>query len=100
MVASYGGSLQQQANNNYPSLELRTELFEHGIFPMQNKLTSQILIAIFTNLNLLSSTDYKIKLNNWVDQARRHIPGMTEEEAKIYYLTYRALLQDIDAQSG
>jgi len=54
-------------NNNYPSLEIRTELFEHAIFPMTNKLSSQVLITTFTNLNLLSSTDYKIKLNNWVE---------------------------------
>ena len=48
-------------------LQLRTELFEHGLFPMQSKLSANVLVNTFTNLNLLSSIDYKIKLVNWVD---------------------------------
>ena len=34
---------------------------------MQSKLSANVLINTFTNLNLLSSIDYKIKLVNWVD---------------------------------
>jgi hypothetical protein len=63
---------------------------------MQAKLTTSVLINLFTNLNLLSSIDYKIKLNQWKDQALKHIPGLTEKEAEVYYLTYRALLGDIE----
>jgi len=55
-----------------------------------------VLINTFTNLNLLSSIDYKIKLANWVDQAKRHIPDMTEADANIFFVTYRALLEEID----
>ena len=77
-------------------LSVRTELFEHGLFPMHTKLTSTVLVNTFTNLNLLSSIDYKIKLSNWVDQAKRHIPDMIESDAHIYFLTYKALLHEID----
>ena len=77
-------------------LSVRTELFEHGLFPMNTKLTASVLVNTFTNLNLLSSIDYKIKLSNWVDQAKRHIPDMIEPDAHIYFLTYKALLQEID----
>ena len=48
-------------------LQLRTELFEHALYPMQSKLSANVLVNTFTNLNLLSSIDYKIKLVNWVD---------------------------------
>ena len=58
------------------------------------------MINTFTNLNLLSSIDYKIKLVNWVDQAKRHIPDMTESDANIYFITYKALLEDVDNQSS
>ena len=51
-------------------LQLRTELFEHGLFPMQSKLSANVLVNTFTNLNLLSSIDYKIKLVNWVEQVK------------------------------
>jgi len=49
------------------SLQIRTELFEHGLFPVQSKITPQILIALFKNLHLLSSIDYKIALGLWID---------------------------------
>lgn len=63
---------------------------------MQSKLTANVLVTTFTNLNLLSSIDYKIKLSNWVDQAKRHIPDMTESDANVYFITYKALLEEID----
>ena len=62
------------------------------------KITPMILINTFTNLNLLSSIDYKIKLQNWMDQAVKHIPGMSETDAMIYFMTYKNLLQEVDAQ--
>jgi len=80
-------------------LQLRTELFEHGLFPMQSKLSANVLVNTFTNLNLLSSIDYKIKLVNWVDQAKKHIPDMTEQDANIYFVTYKALLEEVDSPS-
>ena len=81
-------------------MAIRSELFEHGIFPLQTthgKITSTILIDTFTNLNLLSSIDYKIKLQNWVDQAVKHIHGMTENDAMVYFYTYKTLLQEVDS---
>lgn len=81
---------------------IRPEIFEHGVFPSMShgKITSSILIDTFTNLNLLSTIDYKIKLQNWVDQAVKHIPGMSENDATIYFLTYKNLLQDVDSQTS
>jgi len=69
------------------------------LFPMQSKLTNLSLVNTFSNLNLLSSLDYKIKMAAWVDQAKRHIPEMTDSDAQVYFATYRALLDDIDNQT-
>jgi len=63
--SSAGSGNLSKNNNPGISLAIRSELFEHGIFPLQThhgKITSTILIDTFTNLNLLSSIDYKIKL--------------------------------------
>ena len=30
----------------------------------------------------------------------KHIPGMSENDATIYFLTYKNLLQDVDSQSS
>ena len=79
------------------SLGIRTELFEQGLYPHhQGKLTTAVLVTLFTNLNLLSSIDYKIKLSQWVDQSVKYVQGLTEQDAKVYFLTYRALLEDIE----
>jgi hypothetical protein len=67
---------------------------------MQSKLTTLSLVNTFSNLNLLSSLDYKIKLAAWVDQAKRHIPDMTDSDAQVYFATYRALLDDTDNMSA
>ncbi len=63
------------------TLSLRTELFEQGLFPMQGKLTTTVLVNLFANLNLVSSIDYKIKLKDWIEQSCKFIQGMTENDA-------------------
>ena len=57
-------------------------------------------MTTFTNLNLLSSIDYKIKIHHWLEQAKKHIPGLTEQDAQIYYLSYKALLEDVDSPTN
>lgn len=38
-------------------------------------------------------------MNHWLEQAKRHIPGMTEADATIYFLAYKAMLEEVDATS-
>jgi hypothetical protein len=75
-----------QPRSKAKTLSVRTELFDHAVYPlMTNKLNQNVLITTFTNLNLLSSIDYKIKLQHWIDQSKRHMPGMTEQDAIVYF---------------
>ena len=79
-------------------MAIRSELFDHSVFPvMANKITPNVLVNTFTNLNLLSSIDYKIKMSHWLEQAKRHIPGMSETDATVYFLAYKAILEEVDA---
>lgn len=98
MVAR-GTGKQGSRPRSASTLQIRSELFEHGIYPAskQHKLTAQALVTAFTNLNLLSSIDYKIKLHHWLEQAKRHMPGLTDSDATIFYLSYKALLEEVDA---
>jgi len=80
--------------------EIRSELFEHGIFPFQEKFSNELLISVCKNLHLLSSIEYRISLAQWIEQACKLIPKMKEENARIYFLTYRALLEDIERQGA
>jgi hypothetical protein len=66
---------------------------------MASKITASVLVNTFTNLNLLSSIDYKIKMSHWLEQAKRHIPGMSEVDATVYFLAYKAILEEVDSVS-
>jgi len=79
-----------------PALDIRTELFEHGLYPLQTKLTDQILIALFKNLHMISSIDYKITHKQWSDAVAKNVPSITKQQADVYFLTYRSLLGDIE----
>jgi hypothetical protein len=45
---------------------------------------------------LLSSIDYKITLAQWIEQAKKEIPTLSEKEAEIYFITYKALLEEVE----
>ena len=60
-------------------LEIRTELFEHGLYPLKTKLTSQMLINLFKNLHMISSIDYKIPLSQWIDVSTKTIPSLSRQ---------------------
>lgn len=49
------------------SLHIRSEIFEHSIYPMQSKFTQKTLIDVFKSLHMLSSFDYKISMDNWIE---------------------------------
>ena len=55
-----------------------------------------MLVTLFKNLHLLSSIDYKITLIDWVEQALKYVPTLTANEAEVYFLTYKTLLDEIE----
>lgn len=78
------------------TLEIRTELFDHCIYPNQAKITEQSLLSLFKSLHILSSVTYKISIFQWIEQALKHIPSMTVTEAEAYFKTYTTLLSRIE----
>jgi len=77
-------------------LEIRTELFDHCVYPNQSKITEQSLLSLFKSLHILSSVTYKISIFQWIEQALKHIPSMTVTEAETYFKTYTILLSSIE----
>jgi len=80
------------------TLEIRTELFDHWVYPNQAKITEQSLLTLFKSLNILSSVKYKISIFQWIEQALKHIPTMTVTEAETYFKTYTILLSKIELE--
>ncbi len=79
------------------SIGLRAEIFEHSMYPSQNKFTSSNLMDLFKSLHLLSTFDYKISGSSWIEQACKHVSGFTVTEAEFYFRTYLVLLKNIEA---
>lgn len=77
------------------SLKIRSEVFEHSIYPMQAKITSKNLVDLFKNLHLLSSFDYKISLQNWIESSSKYV-NFTVTEAEMYFKTYQVLLKHVE----
>lgn len=59
-------------------LDIRTELFEHGLYPLQTKLTDHMLVTLFKNLHMISSIDYKITHQQWSDAVIKNIPTISK----------------------
>jgi hypothetical protein len=56
---------------------LRTEIFDHLIYPLPVKLDDNVIIGLFRKLHIMSTIDYKISLSEWIDQSTKVLNGFT-----------------------
>jgi hypothetical protein len=82
------------------TLEIRTELFDHCVYPNKATITEQNLLSLFKSLHILSSVTYKITIFQWLEQALKHIPSMSVTEAETYFHTYTTLLWKIESENA
>jgi hypothetical protein len=47
----------------------------------------------------MSTIDYKISLEDWIEQSTKNLTGFTEKEAIILFNTYKAFSSEIDQSS-
>ena len=67
----------------------RVELFDHVIYPLSVRIDDNNIIQLFRKLHIMSTIDYKISLDDWVEQSTKNLPGFTEKEAIILFNTYK-----------
>ena len=75
---------------------IRGEIFDHGLFPDSAQITKSILLALFKNLHLVSSIDYKITLDQFKEEATKCIPSLKLTEAHLYFSTFKQIMRQID----
>lgn len=73
------------------SIYLRQEVFDHLVFPLPIKLDENVIIQLFRKLHIISRIDYKISLENWIDQSLNFIHGLTEKDAIVLFNTYKII---------
>ena len=74
-------------------LQIRSELFDHGVFPCPPRLTTTSILSLVKSLFISSTMDFKISLQQWTDSATRLI-NITPAEAEVYFEVFRALASD------
>ena len=82
-----------QAAMSRPVLQVKTEVFDHGVFPCPARLTPTSLLSTIKALFPASTLDCKITLQQWLDTATR-VLALTPAEAEVYYEVFRAIGSD------
>lgn len=73
------------------TIYVRTDIFDHGIFPAPSKLTMMNLIQLFGNLQNTSDQNSKITLEDFCYCLRKSFPKISSQDAEIYFLFYLAI---------
>ena len=68
-------SLKEQKNLGLVSI--RYELFDHLIYPLSIKFDENMIIQLFRKLHIMSSIDYKISLNEWIEESLKSLSGFS-----------------------
>lgn len=63
-------------NKNGP-IYIKTELFDHLVFPLSIKLDDNQIIQLFRKLHIMSTIDYKITQKEWADQSVSNLVDLT-----------------------
>jgi len=71
-------------NKNIGLVSIRYELFDHLIYPLSVKFDENMIIQLFRKLHIMSSIDYKITLNEWIDESLKSLSGFTGMIKNIY----------------
>lgn len=74
-------------------LIIRTEVFEHGIFPTPHKLTLHNIVSLFNSLALSSSMDNKISIEQFKDSICKYIPTVTAKDAEAYFFLFKIITE-------
>lgn len=77
-------------------LYIKQEIFDHLVYPLSIKLDNNMIIQLFRKLHIISSYDYKITLEEWIQQSTTFLNGFTEKEAIILFNTYKIVSQEFE----
>ncbi len=58
-------------------ISIRYDLFDHLIYPLNVKFDENLIIQLFRKLHIMSSIDYKISLNEWIDESVKSLQGFS-----------------------
>lgn len=83
------------------TLQIRTEIFDHGVYPAASSNFNIVsLTSIIKELHGASSIEYKITRQQWCEKIAKKIPSLSEKDAEVYFVTFKALCADPDSSKA
>ena len=67
----------KQSSLKENSIFIRLEIFDHLVYPLSIKLDENLVIQLFRKLHIMSTIDYKIRLEDWIEQSMMIFPNFT-----------------------
>lgn len=89
--------IKDKPQSTQPTIHIRQEVFDHLVYPLSVKLDDNIIIQLFRKLHIMSSIDYKISLEDWIQQSTTFLQGFTEKEAVILFNTYKIISPEFES---
>jgi hypothetical protein len=86
----------KQNNSSLNFFYTRIELFDHVIYPLSIKIDENTILQLFRKLHIMSTIDYKISFEDWIDQSTKNLEGFTEKEAKTLFNTYKVIATEFE----
>lgn len=71
-------------------LQIRTELFDHGVFPCPPRLNQSSIINLVKSLYQSATHDGKITVSQWAEAAIKQL-SLSLQEAEVYFELFRNL---------
>ena len=74
-----------------PEIHVRTDVFDHGIFPAPPKLTMMNLVQLFGALKKVSDKFGQISLEKFSQCLQKAVDKVSHQDAEIYFLFFKAI---------
>jgi hypothetical protein len=75
-------------------INIRTEVFEHGVFPTPQKLGILNIISLFNSLSLASNIDNRVTLDQFKESLSKYIPTISPKDAEAYFVLFKIITED------
>ena len=75
-------------------LNIRTEVFEHGVFPLPPKLGILNIVSLFNSLSLASNIDNKVTLEQFKESISKYIPSISPKDAEAYFILFKVIVDE------
>ena len=76
------------------SITIRTDIFEHGIFPTPTKIGLINIISLYNSLSLVSTIDSKVTIDQFKDSASKYFPFISQKDAEVYFILFKILFEE------